>query len=291
MTMFLDLRVQSVGGGLAASPNFFGGTSLDDYATIRRDEILQAIRGRNVLVATHGFNVDRASAIRCLSDWGDLLNLPEQDAFLGLIWPGDSVWAHGLDYPDEPKIADEAGELLGPFLDVLMANSASVSLASHSLGARVILQTVSNMATRPRKLIIMAGAIDDDCLTNEFSAAVQNVGEISVLASPRDIVLEASFPLGNVLAGIVDQGHPWWRAALGRSGPARPWPAHFRAPFEIPSNWGYGHHHYLQVDPAAAQGISAPIDVPPDGAGLPSQGAEGWQEAWSSAFAATRFKG
>jgi hypothetical protein len=147
------------------------------------------------------------------------------------------------------------------------------------------------MATKPRRMVIMAGAIDDDCLSNEFSAAAAKTGEISVLASPRDVVLAAAFPGGNVLAGIVDQGHPWWRGALGRNGPATPWPANFRAPFEIPDNWDYGHHHYLQFDPASAEAISAPVDVPPDGTDLPAGGAEGWQEAWSSAFAASRFKG
>jgi hypothetical protein len=123
MAVFLDLRLQSVGGGLATSVSFFAGTSLNDYGTILRSDVLNAIQGRNVLIGTHGFNVDRANGIKCLSTWGSLLQLTAQDVFLGLLWPGDSVWAHGLDYGEEPKIADEAGELLGPFLDNLMANA------------------------------------------------------------------------------------------------------------------------------------------------------------------------
>jgi hypothetical protein len=160
----------------------------------------------------------------------------------------------------------------------------------HSLGVRVILQTVLRMNTKPRRVIIMAGAIDDDCLNTEFQIAAEKAGEISVLASPKDDVLAMAFPLGNFVAGIIDQGHPWWRGALGRNGPVMPRPANFRAPYEIPSNWGYGHHHYLLVDPGSTKAIPMPVDVPQDGSGLPAQGADGWQETWSAAFASTRFR-
>jgi hypothetical protein len=290
MAIFLDLRLQSVGGTLATSVSFFAGTCLADYASIQRSDVLNAIRGRNVLIGTHGFNVNRSDGIDCLNTWGSLLQLTSQDVFLGLLWPGDSVWAHGLDYGEEPKIADEAGELLGPFLDILLTDAASVSFASHSLGARVILQTVLRMNTKPRRLILMAGAIDDDCLTNEFKAAADKVGEISVLASQRDEVLTMAFPLGNFAAGIIDQGHPWWRGALGLNGPVQPWPGNFHGLYQIPANWAYGHHHYLQFDPASTEAIPMPVDVPGNGSGLPAQGADGWQETWSAAFASTRFR-
>jgi hypothetical protein len=293
MAIFLDTRLQSVGGGLAASVSLMSGTSLNDYASVTRDEVLAAVRGRNVMIGTHGFSVDRAAGIDCLVNWGTLfeLNLTDQDVFLGLLWPGDSVWAHGLDYAEEPKVADHAGDLVGPFLDDLLADAVTVSLASHSLGARVLLQTVLRMTTHPRLAVIMAGAIDDNCLNKEFKDAAAKVGEISVLASKKDAVLEFAFPLGNFFAGIIDQGHPWWRGALGRSGPAKPRPANVLPPYEIPSGWDYGHHHYLQVDPGAAGALMAQVNVPPEGTPMPENGSPGWQQVFSSGFAATRFKG
>ena len=289
MTLFLDMRLQAVGGDLSPVVNFFEGTSTENYVTIPRQKMLDAVQWKNVLIGTHGFNVDRADGIASLSNWGSLLQFSTQDVFIGLLWPGDSAWAHGLDYGVEPQLADHAGALLGPFLDVLLANAASVSFASHSLGARVILGTVENMKRDPRKLIVMAGAIDDDCLTTEFEAVAQRAGEISLLASQKDDVLAMVFPLGNFIAGIVDQGHPWWHGALGREGPAVPRPANFMGPYEIPSNWGYGHHHYLLDEPLSTVPIPAPIDVPADGSPLPTGGADGWQETWSAAFASTRF--
>ena len=291
MTRFLDVRQLGVGGDLATSVAANEGTSINDYAGISQADLLAFIRGRHVLIASHGFNVDRAAGIACLSNWESLLQLPQPySAFLGLLWPGDSVWAHGLDYPEEPKIANDAGILIGQFIDANFANAASISFASHSLGARVVLATIANMSLPVRRLTLMAGAIDDDCLNTEFQAAIAKIGSVSLLASKEDTVLSMAFPMGNFVAGIVAEGHPWWRAAIGHTGPAQPRPANFQAPFEIPDQWEFNHGNYLQIDQPPAPALAIPTDVPPDGSPLPGQGATGWHEAFSSAFVSTRFR-
>lgn len=289
MTNFIDLRLQPVGGGLAATPAVYQGTSLSNYAGLRLSDLLNSIRGRDVLIAAHGFNVDRADGIACLSNWGSLLQLPQNSAFIGLLWPGDSVWAHGLDYPDEPKIADEAGTMLAKFLDANFQNAASISFASHSLGARVVLETISQMSRSVRRLTMMAPAIDDDCLNTEFQALADKarIESISVLASMKDSVLSMDFPLGNFFAGIIAAGHPWWRAALGHCGPVAPWPANFQAPFELPNEWRFQHDNYLQINKPQPAAMPLPVNVPPQG----TQPIEdnGWQEAFTAAFESTRF--
>jgi Alpha/beta hydrolase of unknown function (DUF900) len=293
MTPFLDVRVSSSGGPLANTVSFYQGSSIGDYQSITRQQLLATLRGRNVLIGTHGFNVNRGDGVYCLDTWGKLLLQfdPRFDVFLGLVWPGDSVWAHGLDYPDEPKVADDAGELLGPFLDQLMSGSASVSFASHSLGARVVLHTVMRMNSPVRRVILMAGAINDDCLANEFQSAAAKIGEISILASESDEILALAFPLGNLLSGILDAGHPWWQGALGRSGPQQSWPQNFRGPFLIPSDWNYGHLDYLRVAPSAAGAVAQHVDVPSSGTPMPTNGGPGWRQTFSAGFAGTRFKG
>lgn len=273
---------------MAASAAVNQGTDIVNYQSLDLAQLRAQIVGRHVLIATHGFNVDRAAGIACLSNWEGLLQLGGEAVFLGLLWPGDSVWLHGLDYPEEPRIADEAGELLAAFLDANFQPAGSISLVSHSLGARVVLQTSSKMHRRARRLIVMAGAIDDDCLDAEFRTAVANVGQISVLASSEDEVLATAFPLGNFLGGILTEGHPWCRAALGQCGPSRPWPRNFAAPFQIPDNWNFGHGDYLKVDGPPTPAIAAPVNVPPNG--TPRPATHGWQEAWTAAFAATRFR-
>jgi hypothetical protein len=290
MTLFLDVRLSAVGGGLAASVAINQGTDFSNYQSMAPAQLLGEVQGRHVLIAIHGFNVNRAEGIAQLSNWEGLLQLAPPSVVVGLLWPGDSVWAHGLDYPGEPRIADETGQLLAPFLDADFGGAASISFASHSLGARVVLETISQMRRPIRRATLMAGAIDDNCLNTEFHAAAARIGEISILASSQDAVLSAAFPLGNFVAGIIAAGHPWWRAALGRGGPSTPWPGNFQAPFEIPSNWNFGHLDYLRIDPPPSPPMSMPTNVPPDGSPLPANGVTGWWEAWSAAFASTRFR-
>ncbi len=290
MTRFLDVRLSTVGGNLAASVAMNQGTSIGNYASLDKAQLLADIQGRHVLIATHGFNVNRADGIESLSHWEGLLQLAAPSVFMGLLWPGDSIWAHGLDYPEEPRIADEAGGLIAPFLDANFGNAASISFASHSLGARIVLETISQMNRPVRRVTVMAGAIDDNCLNTEFQAAAAKVGEISVLASKKDEVLSEIFPLGNLFAGIIAEGHPWWRAALGHDGPASPRPGNFQAPFELPGNWDFDHGDYLPINPSPAPAITLPVDVPPDGSPPPAMGTAGWQSAWSAAFCSTRFR-
>ena len=290
MTRFIDVRLDPIGGDLATSVAVNQGTSIIDYQGLDIIQLRSDIRGQHVLLGTHGYNVNRADGIACLSNWEGLLQLTPPSIFVGLLWPGDSIWAHGLDYPEEPKIANEAGVLIAPFLDANFGNAASISFASHSLGARVVLQTVSKMSLPVRRTTLMAGAIDDNCLNTEYKSAAASIGKISVLASKKDEVLSALFPLGNLIGGIIAEGHPWWHAALGHCGPSKPRPANCQLPFEIPANWNFGHHNYLQIDPPPKPSIPLPADIPPDGTPEPATGVRGWREAWSAAFCSTRFQ-
>ncbi len=290
MTKFLDCRMNPVGGELSTVVAVNQGTNIGNYAGLALANLQSAIQGQNVLIGTHGFNVNRGDGIACLSNWETLLQLPASSVFVGLLWPGDSVWAHGLDYPGEPKVADQAGHLIAAFLDKNFGGAGSISFASHSLGARVVLQTVNNMSRPVRRVVLMAGAVDDNCLDKEFQAAAAKVEEISVLSSKKDEVLSLCFPLGNFFAGIIDQGHPWWHGALGHGGPAQPWPANMQAPYAIPENWNYQHGNYLEIDPPPAPVLPIPTNVPTNGAPFPASNASGWSEAFSAAFVSTRFR-
>lgn len=295
MTRFLDCRMQPVGGELSTIVAVNRGTSIDDYTGINAGDLLNAIRGQHVLIATHGFNVNRKDGIASLSNWEGLLQLPMGSAFVGLLWPGDSVWAHGLDYPGEPKVADEAGDLLAGFIDATFANAASVSFASHSLGARVVLSTALKMNLPVRRVTLMAGALDDNCLNKEFQAVADKVDQISLLSSAKDEVLSLAFPMGNFFAGIIDGGHPWWHAAIGHAGASTPWPSNLQVPCMIPGNWKFQHGDYLRISPQAPPRLPIPTAVPPNGADYPEldandQAVAGWQSAFSAAYVSTRFR-
>ncbi|MFZ0301151.1 MAG: alpha/beta hydrolase [Terracidiphilus sp.] len=297
MTRFLDVRLQPVGGAVAHQVALFSGTSIDNYTGVTLPDFKNFIQGQHVLIGAHGFNVDRADGVSSLSGWEGLLQLPQSSVFAGLLWPGDSIWAHGLDYPSEASVADQAGQLIGSYIETNFAAAASISFVSHSLGARVVLAAISNMQRRVRRLTLMAGAIDNDCLTNEYGTVPDTVDSISLLASNGDTVLSELFPLGNFFAGILDEGHPWVRSALGHRGPAGTAPANFEPPYQIPDGWSYNHGDYLKVIPPAPPKLAIPTDVPgvqsgPPAALLDPQGnpLPNWKAAFSSAFASTRFR-
>src|ERR1019366_10394341 len=84
VTRFLDVRLQSVGGGLAASMAIHEGTALANYQSLPLAQLLSDIRGRHVLIGTHGFNVNRQNGIAGLSSWEGLLTLDPPSVFIGL---------------------------------------------------------------------------------------------------------------------------------------------------------------------------------------------------------------
>jgi len=297
MTRFLDVRTWPVGGPLAHRVAVSQGTTITDYKGYDEKALRRDVSGQHVLLVTHGFNTNRKDGIAHLANWESLIlrQLPVGWVYIGILWPGDSIWLHGLDYPEEPKVADQAGKLLGPWLDDLLASAATVDFASHSLGARVILQIIRNMKRAPNHAVIMAGAINDDCLSQEFAAEADRIAEISVFASDSDDVLKLAFPMGNLVGGILDQGHPWLRAALGRTGPftGSSAIATLQGPWQIPDIWNYGHHNYIDDNAPLAPVMSSGTEIPAQGSQKPTQQSDGsttvgWQEAFSAAVTANR---
>jgi pimeloyl-ACP methyl ester carboxylesterase len=287
MSVFLNARALSGGGGVATAIATCTAT-VGSYAPLSLNDFKSFIHGKDVLIGTHGFNVNQHDGIECLAEWEPLLQLPGTAVFVGLLWPGDSDSIYALSYPVEPANAMLTGTMVGQFIDANFADAASVSLAGHSLGTRVVLETIATMKRRVRRAILMAGAVSDDCLTNEFAGVPGKVDSITVLSSMQDEILEWAFPIGNFASEIIGRDHPWWQSALGRFGPSVA-PSNFAPPNRIPDEWSYGHLDYLRVKPPASASIPPPTIVPGSGA-APLQGAPGWQQAWSASFVSSRFR-
>jgi hypothetical protein len=294
---FLSTRAQSVGGPVG--PLKVLDADRPGYAGDLTQELIQAIRGHEVFFGVHGFNVNQHDGIAHLGFWFDKLQIGSAVP-VGILWPGDCIVPIFVDYVVEGKEAIQSGTMIARFLNNNAAAFVSLCFASHSLGARVVLQTISGLASsfRVRRTLLMAGAIDNDCLTNEYRSAAARIEEISILASLRDDVLALAYPLGNPIQGMIDRGHPYWHSALGREGPAAPFPASLKVipNWEIPSNLDYGHLDYIPGNPIAAS-YPIPVDVPPETGPLPPAGTpfllnppNKWKPAWSAAFASSRFK-
>ena len=252
MTLFIDLRATDKGGICADAA-----TVRQDGQTPSADDFAKLVRGRDLVLATHGFNVDRKSGIQSLSDWEKLCTLPPNCLFVGVLWAGDSRYLPVLDYPVEGDEAIKSGRLLSKFLNDNASGAASVSFASHSLGGRVILQTLAGLNRRARRVLLMAGAIENNCLQQEYGDGAKNADQILVLASVSDWVLHLAFPIGNPIGEIIMHGHPYFRTALGRDGPAQPIPPDQQGgAWDIPKDWTYVHADYL---PGKAGGTPLPL--------------------------------
>lgn len=292
--LFLNTRSLPVGGGLSIDVSVIDDTN----APRKLADIESAIVGRNVLLVSHGFNVNQMDGLQKLSDWAKLIQV-EGLVVVGMLWPGDSRWIHVVDYPIEGNEAIGAGKLLAAFLNANFGSAISLSFASHSLGARVVLQTIAGMDRNVRRLLLMAGAIDNTCLSAEYATAAARVQAISVLASRSDDVLRWAFPTGNFFSGLFSRGTPYIHEALGRDGPAAPLPKpnNIDAGWQVPDGWKFGHGSYL---PAVAVPCNFPLPVilpfvvtavdetgPPRPEAL--QPATMWQPAYTAGFESTRW--
>jgi hypothetical protein len=296
MTIFIDLRALSVGGPVADAASTWD----DGHRPVSPAEFTRRVQGRNLLLATHGFNVDRADGLASLGLWSQGCQWPGATLFIGVLWPGDSRFVPVFDYVYEGVEAIASGKLLADYLNLHAGSAQSLSLCSHSLGARTMLEAARHLNRAPRRLLLMAGAIENDCLVREYADAVQAIPAIHVLASRADAVLEWAFPAANLIGEIIMHGHPYAGEALGRDGPQQPLPAGLPVqPWQIPDgdiqSWNYGHGSYLPKGVIGAP-FELPVSVPgpdtpparPDNDNDNHNGSDnGWRPAWSAAVQGT----
>jgi len=312
-TYFIDLRADSVGGNPVTDPgDIVIRSDIEQNPNPARPldaSLLQAIQGRDVLLGTHGFHVSRANGIANLSHWNEWFDLGPNGLFVGVLWPGDSRWVPFIDYPFEGDEAIKSGQLLGKYLVAKFLGAATLSFASHSLGARVVLEAIRGLSGSPKlkTLTLMAAAIDDTCLNNEYQDVAQSIERISVLASHCDEVLKWAFPGGNLLSGIITKGEPYWDGALGRYGPNPPdRPSELFGSPVLPDSWRFGHSSYINCSGAVSgpplesgQFGPLPLVVPsdpqaplPPGALAQPSGTEmqNWRQAWAAGFVSSRYR-
>jgi pimeloyl-ACP methyl ester carboxylesterase len=279
VTLFIDLRASASGGVCAREASIWD----DGTQPVSVNEFAARVRGRDLVLATHGFNVGRSSGINALSHWEQRFSLAATSSFVGVLWPGDSRYLPVIDYPFEGDEAIASGKLLAQFLNQQAGDAASITFVSHSLGARTMLQALSGLNRPARRLILLAGAIENDCLAKEYQAAAANVQQIFVMASTQDRVLQLAFPIGNPIGDIVMHGHPYFRTALGRHGPAQPIAdAQRGGVWQIPDGWEYGHSDYLPHK-TIGQSFPMPLRAPAALDAVPSTPAgDEWKPAWSA---------
>ncbi len=247
MTFYLSLRAQSVGGGVI-DPRPLQGLVDADQATPIQLGLLELgaipglVQGRDVLFAVHGFNVDMDCGARIMARLEPRLNLRPSDVFFGLLWPGDS-WLPGVDYPFEGDFAMDSGNRIAAFCNTWLGGARSISFVSHSLGARVVLQTLLGLSGKARSVCLTAAAINRGALAEEYAAAAANAAAISLLASHEDKVLSFAYPPGDAISNALHYDHPYFEPALGYDGPSTSLPQIVPG-WQIPDGYDYDHGDY-----------------------------------------------
>jgi Alpha/beta hydrolase of unknown function (DUF900) len=171
----------------------------------------------------HGFNVDRADGTAELTAFATHLPaLGANAAAVAVLWPGDSVIGP-LCYPFQTSKADDSAVELATFIGDNLPQHPGISFVGHSLGCRVVLETVRQLWIKNvavAQVCLMAAAVDNDSLAGavDYFNAAQYATRLGVLYSPSDRVLRDAYPLGNLLSAFIH-----WTAttdaALGYTGP------------------------------------------------------------------------
>jgi hypothetical protein len=246
MTYFLDFRTRDVGGAVVDPTLYEGDGTVQplNLTRIQSAAIPSRFAGKNVLFATHGFNVSRTYGANSLGIIEHYLNLPAPDVFVAMLWPGDSVLPI-VDYPFEGGVAEDCGNRLATFCNTSCVTAQSISFFSHSLGARMVLQAITRLDRRAHSVCLAAAAINRDCLITQYASAAQNSDQISLLASHNDYVLKLAFSIGDPFAVLLHDDHTPFQPALGYDGPPTPAAPPILAPWQIGDAENYGHLDYL----------------------------------------------
>jgi len=197
-----------------------------------------ALARRTCLVLIHGFNNSDSGAATAYFAFRKreraLFNTVDPDAFEAqfgdTFWPGDAQWGFFdkldfLIYPTAVHTAVDAAKDLDALLAKL-PNLERVDFIAHSLGARVVLETLLLVRKRalPRvgRVVLMAPAVPSEMLEpgGKFFDLLMQLWaegiEVRVLHSLDDKVLHWAFPPGQSLAGKAEASE----RALGRYGPS-----------------------------------------------------------------------
>jgi hypothetical protein len=198
-------------------------------------DVANVFRGKRVCFVLHGFNVPLDSGIRtcgpaaqsyeALGDY--VCKMTGADLAVPVLWPGDGfiLWS----YFTANAHAVAIGTNFATFLASAACTALEVSFISHSLGARLVLETVTRSLAPERQpsqaafgtAIFMAPAVDSNALDYPFAAATGPGGlkRIVVLSSPTDSVLSGVFPFGDAVEQALWLDFKGTGKAMGLVGP------------------------------------------------------------------------
>ena len=192
---------------------------LDQFQVLDELQLALEMQGKHVLILIHGYrnplqNVANSyqRLLKGLTDSG-LMSDTGYGLVLGFTWPGFET-ALGF-FPAVP-FANRAAGYFRKLLELASRNALTVDVQTHSLGARVALQTLAaGTEGFVDNLCLTAAAVDDEVLEpgREFNGALQFCRRCLVYHSEKDNILKIAYRIGDA---------PEFDKALGWKGPEHP---------------------------------------------------------------------
>jgi predicted alpha/beta hydrolase family esterase len=258
MIYLLDFRESEVGGAIVPG-RIVPEPGLGDE--------LQLVAETRLIFLVHGYNVNRANGKQSLMRLAQRLSTVTSISGAGLVavlWPGDH-WTRAVSYSFEGRDADDSAMELVRYVDRVVTRNTALSFVSHSLGARVVMESVKGLKGKGYhigQICLMAPAIDDSSLADprvyQIASAVSD--RTAVLASRQDKTLRYAYPAGDLLQAFVFFWKEEIDLALGYHGPRKsgthPVPAKVYAE-QIPDVRKSDHGHYIPAAPPTPNQLSA----------------------------------
>lgn len=221
MRLELDFRSSSFSGAVVPGRLTRGST----------DQLRWA---RQVIFLIHGFNLNRSEGRDAMNRLASGLPSVQDAALVSVLWPGDH-WSGAISYSFEGRDADDTGAELARYIIRTLRSSTRISFVTHSLGARVALETVNHISRYgfyADQVCMMAAAVDDYsvAIPGDYKLAVDKSRRVAVLASRRDSVLKYAYPAGDLFQSFVFWRDDDFGQALGYHGPRS------RNGYDVPRN-------------------------------------------------------
>lgn len=165
---------------------------------------------QRVFVAVHGYRAEYNNtliAYKTIEDNIFRYRAASFDSVVGFYWPGS--WSKTIGYVSAERRTAKSGVFLSELILELANRGNTIVLEGHSLGCKVVLESLALLPTPIiSKFVLAAPAVDHDVLMNQYKDANRFSGQ--VMYSKNDSVLKVMYRL---------VPYNWFSPALGYTGP------------------------------------------------------------------------
>lgn len=188
---------------------------------ISREQFLRDVRSKRIVVLVHGYNNEERDVIDSYGTIDRRMRLlgflggssAAYDGLVGFAWPGGAV---GVSFPFARQRASESAARFAALLALLKSANVTIDLNTHSLGAHVAFEGLSDGSPQlVRNAWNFASAVDNESIEDgeRYFRASQRCQKFYVFHSRNDSVLRVWYRVGDLFD---------FDTALGYSGPEDP---------------------------------------------------------------------